>query len=384
MSAVRQIAAASVIGIGGLRDRYAPSLVIVIGMACVVGVLTSMLSVTAGLTRAYLRPEDATRAIVWKGTANFDESRSLKPDVIATILDAPGIAKGRDGAPLADAEFLMWVPLEGFSPGSLELRGIGPAGVPLRPGFRIVAGHTFRAGMRELVVGVGAARKFGLQVGSEVRLRDGNWPIVGIFSCDADIIESYLVGDAGTVMAARRRSGFAQVFVQLVDRNAYPEFKQWLQDNPAIDVSVERKTEYDLRVVGADTGFFTRMSYIIVLIMALGALFGIVKIMYGAVRARTHEIGALRALGFGSAPVAVSVILEAVLLGAVGAIVGTAIAWLMFDGREMWVWGAFRLHVSLQLWVLGLLWALSTALLGGFLPALRAARLSPVEALRAE
>ena len=385
MSELRQIGAVCVVGIGTLRDRYAPALVIVVGMACVVGVLTSMLSVTAGLTHAYLRPEDATRAIVWKGTANFDQSRSLKPEDIGTILDAPGIAKEADGAPLADPEFMMWLPpIEGFAAGSLQLRGIGPAGLALRPAFRIVAGHMFGAGMRELAVGVGAARKFGLHIGSEVRLRDGKWFIVGVFSCGADIIESYLVGDALTVMVARRAPGFAQVIVQLVDTQAYHGFQKWLMENPAIDVSVERKTDYDLRVVGADTSFFTRMSYIIGVMMAFGSLFGVVKIMYGAVRARTREIGTLRAIGFGSTPVALSVLLEAALLGAVGAVVGAAIAWLVFDGREMWVWGAFKLHVSPHLWLLGLAWAIITSLLGGLAPALRAGRLPPSEALRAE
>jgi putative ABC transport system permease protein len=274
--------------------------------------------------------------------------------------------------------------MDGFSPGSLQVRGIGSAGVALRPGFRIVSGHGVRAGMRELVVGVGAARKFGLGIGSQVRLRDGTWPIVGIFSCGADILESYLLGDAATVMAARRRSGYAQVFVQLVDADAYPRFKEALESDPAVPLSVERKTEYDRRIVGSLTAFFTRMSYIIVLIMALGAMFAVIKIMYGVVRARTHEIGTLRTIGFGSGTVAVSVVLEVVLLGLIGAVVGAAISWLVFDGREMWVWGAFRLHVSPELWAAGLVLALGSSLLGAFFPALRAARLSPVEALRAE
>ena len=384
MRELRQIAAVCLVGLGSLRERYATALVVVIGMACVVGVLTSMLSLTAGLTRAYLRPNDATRAMVWEGTANFDQSRSLHPDLIATILDAPGIARGPDGAPLADAEFLIRLPLDGFADGSLELRGVGPAGLALRPAFRIVAGHMFRAGRRELVAGVGAARKFGLKVGSEVRLRDGEWPVVGIFSCGADIIESYLVADAVTVMGARRGPGFAEVIAQLVDAEAYPQFQTWLTDNPTLAVSVERKTHYDLRMIGADTGFFTQMAYVIGAIMALGALFGVVKIMYAAVRARTREIATLRAIGFGATPVALSVLVEAALLGAIGALIGTAIAWLIFDGREIWVWGAFKLRVSPPLWALGLTWALVTSLLGGLVPGVRAGRLPPFEALRAE
>jgi putative ABC transport system permease protein len=385
MNELRQVAAVSLIGIGSLRDRLGTALVIVIGMACVVGVLTSMLSLTAGLTRAYLRPEDTTRAVVWNGPNHFDQSRSLHPDAIDTILDAPGIAKEPDGAPLADAEFLMrLLSMEGFAAGSLQLRGIGPAGIALRPDFRIVAGQMYRTGTRELVVGVGAARKLGLGVGSEVRMRDGKWPIVGVFSCGGDIIESYLVGDAPTVMAARRRAGFAQVIAQLVDAKAFPEFQQWLTRNPAFTLSVERKTDYDLRTVGASTAFFTRMAYVIGAIMALGALLGTVKIMYGVVRARTREIGTLRAIGFGATPVVVSVLAEAGLLGAIGALLGAAIAWLIFDGRDMWVWGAFKLHVSPNLWMLGLAWALAAALLGGLFPALRAGRLPPSVAVRVQ
>jgi putative ABC transport system permease protein len=385
MNELRQIAAVSLIGIGSLRERYGTALVVIVGMACVVGVLTSMLSLTAGLTRAYLRAEDATRAIVWAEHAIFDQSRSLHPDAIDTILDAPGIARGADGAPLADPEFLMrLLSMEGFAAGSLQLRGVGPAGLALRPDFRIVAGHLFRTGTRELVVGVGAARKLGLGVGSEVRMRDGKWPIVGVFSCGGDIIESYLVGDALTVMAARRRAGFAQVIAQLVDAKAFPEFQRWLTQNPALTLSVERKTDYDLRTAGASTAFFTRMAYVIGTIMALGALFGTVKIMYGVVRARTREIGTLRAIGFGATPVVVSVLAEAALLGAIGAVLGTAIAWLIFDGRDMWVWGAFKLRVSPALWLLGLAWALTTSLLGGLLPALRAGGLAPSEAVRVQ
>jgi putative ABC transport system permease protein len=385
MRGLRQIRAACLIGIGGLRERYAGALVVILGMACVVGVLTSMLSLTEGLARAYLRPEDAARAMVWSGRATFDQSRSLHADAIDTIVDAPGIARDSNGAPLADPEFLMRIPpFEGFAAGSLQLRGVGPAGFALRPAFRIVAGRMLRAGTRELLVGVGAARKFGLTLGSRVRLRDGEWPIVGVFSCGADIIESYLVGDALTVMAARRGAGFAQVIVQLVNANAYPEFEAWLMGNPALSLYVEHKRDYDLRELGMNTLFFTRMSYVIGGIMALGALLGVVKIMYAAVRTRTREIGTLRAIGFGATPVALSVLLEAALLGVVGAVLGTGITWLIFDGRDMWVWGAFRLCVSPSLWALGLGWALVTALVGGLFPALRAGRLPPSDALRVE
>ena len=385
MSSLHQIAAILYIGLGSLRERYTTALVIVVGTACVVAVLTSMLSLTAGMAKAYLRPGDATRAVVWGDHAVFDQSRDLQPEDIATILNAPGIAKGPGGTLLADGEFMMYtLPLEGHAAGSLQIRGMGPTGIALRPEFKIVAGRMFRPGARELLVGVGAARKFGLGLGSQIRLRDGTWPVVGVFACGTDLIESRLVGDALTLMGARRGVGFAQVIAQLASADAYPAFEKWLVTNPALSVAVERKADYDRRALGVYANFFARMAYVVGAIMALGALFGVLKVMYGAVRARTREIGTLRALGFGAAPVALSVLLEASLLAAIGALIGTVLAWMIFDGRDIWIWGAFKLRVPPSLWLLGLSWSLITALLGGLLPAVRAGRLTPVEALRAE
>ena len=175
--------------------------------------------------------------------------------------------------------------LEGFADGSLNLRGLSGAGLAMRPAFRVIAGRMFHAGRRELLVGTGALSRFGLGVGGKVHLIDGDWPIVGVFTDGGDILESYLVGDADTIMVATRRRGYAQVMAQLSDAGAYPRFAAWLTENPALAVSVERKTDYDLRKLGRQSAFFTHMADLIGAIMALGAMFGVVKIMYAAVRA---------------------------------------------------------------------------------------------------
>jgi putative ABC transport system permease protein len=285
---------------------------------------------------------------------------------------------------LADAEFLMRLPTPAaFADGSLALRGIGPPGVAMRPALKVIGGQMFRAGHRELIVGKGASRKFGLVVGSKVQLVDGDWPVVGVFTDGGDILESYLVGDSDTIMDATRRHGYAQVLAQLANPRDYRQFAMWLTRNPQLGVSVERKVDYDRRQVGAQTDFFTHMAYLIGAIMALGAMVGVVKIMYAAVRSRTREIGTLRALGFGPVTVAASVLAEAVLLGIIGGLIGTGLAWAIFDGREMWIWGSFRLHVSADLLALGLGWATLSSLLGGLVPAIRAARIPAYEALRA-
>jgi putative ABC transport system permease protein len=241
----------------------------------------------------------------------------------------------------------------------------------------------FQPGKQELIVGAAAAKRFHLDLGSTVHMRNGDWPIVGTFEFRGEILESYLVGDEETIFSATRRHGFAQVVTQLVDANAYSAFESWVTENPALRLTVERKVDYDRRQIGVQVGFFTRMAYLIGAIMAFGALFGVVKIMYSVVRARTREIGTLRAMGFGATPVAVSIVAEATLLGLLGALAGTALAWLIFDGHEIWVGGAVRLHVSMYLLALGVAWALTTSLVGGLFPAVRAARLPAYEALRA-
>src|SRR5262249_36157044 len=145
-------------------------------------------------------------------------------------------------------------------------------------------------------------------------LSDGNWPVVGVFSDEGSLLENGVIADADTLLASTRRGGFGQVLVQLVNPAAFPAFHAWLRSNPAIDVEAEPEPDYHLRALDRNTRLFTRMTYVIGAIMALGAVLGAVRVLYATVRARTHEIGILRALGFAAAPVATSILLETALL----------------------------------------------------------------------
>jgi putative ABC transport system permease protein len=384
MSALRQVIAMCAIGLRSLPQRRSTALVIVVGTACVVGVLVSMLSVTVGTMRASRVGGSPSRAIIYTKGRNGEWGNDISRDAVNTILNAPGIAKSGNGKPLADPEMLMsLLPPEGFVQGTFGLRVFGAAGTMVHPQFRIVSGRMFRAGAQEIVVGTRVARRFGLVVGHKVVMPQGEWPIVGIFSSGGEGLEGQFVADADTVMSAAGINGFGSVTVQLTNAEAYPAFAAWLNGNPTLNVDVERQTDYNQRQAGRETQFFTLMSYGIGVIMALGALFGTARIMFAAVRARTQEIGTLRALGFGGAPIVAWVLAESVALSLTGAAFGAGIAWLLCDGREVPAWGLFSLHVSPQLLALGLAWGAAIALLGGVLPALRAARLPAVEALRA-
>jgi putative ABC transport system permease protein len=382
---LRQCAVVLGLGLASLSQRKWSSLALVVSIACVIGVLLSMLSFTAGMLRAYRAGGDPRLAIVLSPQNRTEYGNGIPASAVGTILDAPGIAAGPEGHPLGDAEVLLWVPPMPslrFT-GSPELRGIGVAGLALRPNLRVVAGRMFRFGRQELIVGVGAARAYHLRIGDEIALPDGEWPIVGMFTDAGDILEGQLVGDAITVVSAGHTSGFGSVLIRLSRPDAFNAFSHWLATNPALQVVAEPQSHYAARTTSLYTGFFTAVTYLIGAIMALGALFATVKLTYAAVSSRTHEIATLRAIGYQPSPMAVAVLLETAILALVAAVLGGAAAWLLFDGRLVAdIHDVFDLSVTPRLFMVGIAWALTLAILGGLAPAIRAARFSVAQAHR--
>lgn len=385
MRILTQIGVLLRLGLAGLGRRIWSSLVIVASMASVIGVLLSMLSVTAGMRHAYRAGEDPRLAIVLSSENRTEYGNGIPANAVGTILDAPGIAAGPDGHPLGDAEVLLWVPpTQLHFTGAPELRGIGAAGVALRPRLRIVTGRMFRSGRQELIVGIGAARAYHLRIGDDITLPGGAWPIVGVFTDGGDILEGQLVGDVITLVSATHMSGFGSVLVRLAQPDEFDAFAHWLATNPSLKVTAERQSHYAARTVKRYTAFFVELTYLIGAIMTLGALFATVKLTYAAVSSRTYEIGTLRAIGYQPLAVAVSVLLETAILSIAAAILGGVTAWLLFNGRLVAdIHNVFDLSVPPRLFAVGIAWALTLAILGGLLPAIRAARLSVADAHRA-
>lgn len=374
MNVLAQCLLVARVSLGGLPARLGSSLVIALGMACVVGVLVSMLSVGAGMLRVFRASGDPSRALVLPSHALDEHGMDLGPSALSTVLDAPGIARDGDGRPMADPEVVVNVPpVDGFVQGSLNIRGIGPRGLALRPEVRLVAGRLFHPGRRELIVGAGAGRVFHLKLGDTLIMPDGPWPIVGTFA-GGGALQTQLMTDAVTLMTATRRPGFGSVVVRLTRPDAFAGFKRWLMTNPAIEVTAERQADFYLRQ-GSDYTFYQTMAYFVAALMSIGALFGAVNILHSAVRARTREIAILRAVGYAPLPLALSVTLESLLLSLAGALAGAVLAWALFNGHESLSGIVFRWSVSPRLVALGIAWALALAVLGSLFPALRAARL---------
>lgn len=221
-------------------------------MACVVGVLVSLLSVTVGLLQASEVAGSPSRAIVFSKDAypgpggRPEEASHISREALAVLEGAPHMARYADGKPVIEAEVLgILPPVEGFASGSLFVRGVGPNSLAMRPEFRITEGRLFRPGMHEVIVGRGAARVFGLEVGDKIIMPDGEWPIVGSFSAGGSIMEAELVGDAPTVMSAvMRTTNFSSVLIGLDSPDSFDAFKSWLTSNPALSLTAERQSDY--------------------------------------------------------------------------------------------------------------------------------------------
>jgi putative ABC transport system permease protein len=383
---LRQIFVVSAINFKSLKQRLWRSLVIVVGMACVIGVLLSMLSLTEGMLAAYMKTGDPGRALVVSAGSQSEGNSSIPRDKARLIMDAPGIAKAPDGSPLADPGMNSGVPVIRLNgrPAYNNLRGFGTKGVMLRPEFHMVSGRMFRAGTRELIVGVLAKTQFkGMNVGDKVILPDGEWPIVGSYTT-GDLLDGQLIGDTETVMKAIRKPAYNSVLVRLASPSSFATFRRALTTNPALAVDPILQSDWYKKISAGFSTFFKVIAYGIGIIMGIGALFGCFNTMYAAVAARAREIATLRAIGYDAFPVAVSVILEAVALSVAGALIGAAIAWTLYDGvNSSFNQSIFKLTVSPSLIGMAVLWAIGVALLGGLLPSIRAARRPVVEALRA-
>jgi len=389
---LKQAMAVTALNLKTLPTRFWSSLVIVLGVAGVVGVVVSVLAMVTGLATSMAHAGRTDRAIVLRGGSDTEVSSTLARDTVVTILDAPGIRHDTTGQAIGSAETVMVLsrPMRnGGTDANVTLRGIGPQGLALRPELRLVEGRWFQPGLRELVVGQGAQQQFGgLDLGSHVALRDTDWTVVGVFASDGDAHESEILADAETVLGAYRRTLFQSVIVQLDSPAAFSVLKDALTTNPQLSVEVHRETVYLAKLSANLTKIMKLIANVVGSIMAVGAIFGALNTMYSAVSARTLEIATLRAIGFGGLPIVASVLAEAMILSLAGGIVGAAFAWLFFNGHGVNALGGnftqlvFRLTVTPHLMSQGIVWSLMIGLIGGLLPALRAARLPIVEALR--
>jgi putative ABC transport system permease protein len=365
----------------------------VIGIAGVVAVFVGVLSMAAGFRQAMTVSSSPDTAIVLRSGADSEMVSGFSREQTQIIADSPGVARTAQG-PLSSAELFVIINLPKRSTGTdanVPLRGVEASALLVRDNLKITQGRMFDWGKDEVVVGSGAAREFaGLDIGSSIKVGRYEWPVVGVFSANGAVCESEIWTDAKVLQAAYHRGdSFQSVRARLTSPGAFQTFKDSLTSNPQLTVTASRQSEYYAQQSEAMTRLITTLGFSIAFLMAIGAVFGALNTMYSTVAARTREIATLRALGFGSGAVVVSLMLESLLLAMLGGVAGASLAYLAFNGYHTSTMNfqsfsqvAFAFQVTPRLLLQGLGWATAIGLIGGLLPAVRAARLPIAAALR--
>jgi len=388
-----QVLAVSRFSILGLPQRLGSSATAVFGIAGVVAVMVGVLSIAQGIVKTMTQSSTPDSVIVLRSGSTSEMVSGLSGDSVTVVRDAPGLARD-GGETLVSPELFVIIdlPLKSTgTPANVPLRGVHNAAFEIRDGLRMVEGRRFEPGLNEVIAGVGAKAEFaGLEVGSRIAVGSQDWPVVGIFEAGGGIAESELWVDAAVLQQAYRRgNSYQTVFARLESPQAFQAFSDALTSDPRLNVKVERTEDFYAGQSAMMYGLITGLGSIIALIMGLGAIFGALNTMYTAVSARTVEIATLRALGFNSGPVVVSVLTESLLLALIGGVIGATLAWLAFDGIHAATINfasfsqvTFAFEVTAGLLVLGIIFALFIGLIGGLFPAVRAARQPVANALR--
>ncbi|MFC4727729.1 ABC transporter permease [Coralloluteibacterium thermophilus] len=390
MALIKQIVEITTMNLRNVPQRWGTSMVIVVGIAGVVGVLVSILAMGEGFRATLAGTGGEDRAIVLREGATTELTSGLSREAADLVAAAPGIARGADGRPLASPELGVVADLaKGGTVANASMRGVTPAAFAVRPEVRIVEGRMFESGPRELIVGRGAAAQFDdLGVGRRIAFRDSDWTVVGVFEAGGGAHESELWGDADTVQSAFRRNGYSSMTVVLETPGDTGPLTEAIAADPRLTLKVETLADFYRKQSQALTTLINVVGYFVAIIMAIGAVFGALNTMYAAIGTRQREIATLRAIGFGGLPVVVSVMVEAIALALLGGVLGGLAAWAIFNGYTVSTLGAgfsqvaFDFRVTGSLLAHGLLWALLIGLVGGLVPALRAARLPVTTALR--
>lgn len=388
-----QAAAITLVNLRTIKERKGAALAAAFGIAGVVAVFVAVLSIGVGFRRTLTVSGSPDTAIVMRGGSDSEMMSGLLHQDTRVIADAPGILRTPEG-PAASSELFVIVDVPKRSTGTaanVPLRGVGPAAFTVRDRVKVVSGRRFEAGKNEIIVGKAAAEQFaGLDVGSTLRLGENTWTVVGQFTADGSISESELWCDASVLQPAYRRGDtFQSVYAKLSSPAAFTAFKDALTTDPRLDVKVVREPEYYASQSQALSAIINFLGTLIAGLMAIGATFGALNTMYTAVASRTREIATLRALGFGASPVVVSILVESLALALAGGVVGAAAAYFAFNGYkastinfQSFSQVAFAFAVTPPLLVGGIVIALLMGLIGGLFPALRAARMPVVTALR--
>ena len=372
-----------------IRARWTSTIVAILGIAGTVGVFVAMLSLARGFRATLVASGSPDDALVMRAGSTSEMMGGITLDSVKLVQDKPGVARDASGQPLVTQEVVGVVPIPLISTGTdanVEVRGVSPNVLQIRKFVNIVQGRMFHSGLDELVVGKNASKTYaGLTVGNTVDFGGGHWKVVGVFDAGGSSFDSELWCDSRILNEVLKRPDniFQSATVHLTSPVAFDKFKDSITSDPQLNLEVEREVDYYAKQSSAMTRLITILGGLVAAVMAIGAVFGALNTMYSAVAERGREIATMRAIGFSSWNVILSFLFEALLISFIAGIIGCA-AVLPLNGMTTQTMNfstfssiAFAFKITFNLLAMGVIFALAMGVLGGLLPAVRAA-LRPV------
>jgi putative ABC transport system permease protein len=376
-----------------IRERWTSSIVAVLGIAGTVGVFVAMLSLARGFKATLVASGSPGNALVMRAGSSSEMMGGITLESVKVVQDAPGIARDSSG-PLVTQEVVGVMPFPLISTGTdanVQVRGVSPNVLEIRRFVKLTEGRMFQSGLSELVVGKNASRTYkGLTLGNSVDFAGGHWQIVGVFDAGGSSFDSEVWCDAKLFnqVLHRPENIFQSATVHLTSPDSFNAFKDAVTTDPRLNVDVIREIDYYAKQSTVMTRLITVLGGFVAAIMAVGAIFGALNTMYSAVSERGREIATMRALGFSTFNVLLSFLFEALLISFAGGILGCLVV-LPLNGWTTNTMNfqtfsniAFAFKITLDLLLLGILFALVMGVLGGFFPAIRAATRPVAVALR--
>jgi putative ABC transport system permease protein len=372
-----------------IRARWTSTIVAVLGIAGTVGVFVAMLSLARGFRATLVSSGSPDDALVMRAGSTTEMMGGITLDSVKVVQDKPGVARDASGQPLVTQEVVGVIPIPLISTGTdanVEVRGVSPNVLEIRRFVKIVQGRMFHSGLDELVVGRNASKTYeGLTVGNTVNFGGGHWKVVGMFDAGGSSFDSEVWCDARILNEVLKRPDnvFQSATVHLTSPTAFDKFRDSITSDPQLNLEVEREVDYYAKQSSAMTRLITILGGLVAGVMAIGAVFGALNTMYSAVAERGREIATMRALGFSSWNVILSFLFEALLISFVAGVIGCLVV-LPLNGMTTQTMNfstfssiAFAFRITFNLLVMGVIFALAMGVLGGLLPAVRAA-LRPV------
>jgi putative ABC transport system permease protein len=386
MNLLKQFWALLWVNLAGVPARLGLACTIVIGVACAVGVLVSMLAMGVGARNEAMGNVSPNRAVLTSIDAPSPAQSNIAQDAATLIRNLPGIRRNAAGNPIVVFQVTVFVQARSRidrTQTGFPLIGMTPGLTDYQPELRLTAGRLFTPGLHELIASNKCARQYtDFEVGAKRHMRGGEWLVVGNFDLASTVCVVFADGD--TILSAFGRNTYNQADVMLESPAAFADLSRALKANPTLHLKAQHEAEIFAQNMQQLNGILNFVSYFVGSIMALAATIGAANSLYAIVDGRRRELAILRAVGFNSSPIIASVVSESILLALPGAFLGALVAWLLFNGMLASPLGAsFHMAVTPSLALLGLGWALCIGVIAGLLPALRAARVPVSAAMRA-